>query len=60
MSLLNPSYFELGEKKKHANNEQQHSHTRVLTCGLLRVPKFMLGVDGRDTDGEPREEVMTE
>lgn len=36
------------------------SHPRVLTCGLWRGPKFMLGVDGRDTDGEPRDDVMTE
>lgn len=27
-------------------------------CGLLS-PKFILGVDGSDTEGEPREEVIT-
>lgn len=37
-----------------------HTHTHILTCGLWRGPKFMLGVDVSDTDGEPREEVMTE
>lgn len=29
------------------------------TCGLPSCPKFMLGVDGSDTDGEPRDDVMT-
>lgn len=30
-----------------------------LTCGLPSGPKFMLGVDGNDIEGEPREDVMT-
>lgn len=29
-------------------------------CGLLSGPKFMLGVDCSDTEGEPREDVITE
>lgn len=28
-------------------------------CGLLSGPKFMLGVEGRDIEGDPKEEVMT-
>lgn len=33
--------------------------THFLTCGLLSGPKFMLGVDGSETEGEPRDDVMT-
>lgn len=46
--------------KVKSTHKHQQSHKHVLTCGLLRGPKFMLGVDGSDTDGEPRDEVMTE
>lgn len=32
---------------------------RSLTCGLLSCRKFMLGVDCSDTEGDPRDDVMT-
>lgn len=33
--------------------------THFLTCGLPSGPKFMMGVDGNDREGEPREDVIT-
>ena len=50
----------LQRKEFFDNLPLSHDHqTHVPTCGLLSGPKFMLGVDCSDTEGDPREDVMT-
>lgn len=36
------------------------NYGKVLTWGLLRVLKLILGVEGKEMDGEPKDGAMTE
>lgn len=41
-------------------SERAQNYGKRLTCGLLRVLKPILGVEGKEKDGEPRDGQMTE
>lgn len=41
-------------------SERAQNYGKFLTCGLQRVLKPILGVEGKEMDGEPRDGVMTE
>lgn len=60
--ITTPTSFNLSCSEKRAFDSlllSQDHQMHILTCGLLSGPKFMLGVDCSDTEGDPRDDVMT-